>query len=98
MITVTADEIKHPLRSNKSLFVLELKTKAPYVTTHFVSSNLTHDEVYSIQHYVIKFVSDLLELVKLSFNVWTNGDQFYWSVFLTHGLIEFILKARSHRI
>jgi len=28
-------------------------------TTNLVSLNLTHGEVYSIQHYVIKFVSDL---------------------------------------
>ena len=27
--------------------------------TKFVSSNPIHGEVYSIQHYVIKFVSDL---------------------------------------
>jgi hypothetical protein len=29
------------------------------VTTKVVSSNPVHGEVYSIQHYVIKFVSDL---------------------------------------
>ena len=29
------------------------------ITTKAVSSNPTHGEVYSIQHYVIKFVSDL---------------------------------------
>jgi len=29
-----------------------------YITTNFVSSNPAHGEVYSIQHYVIKFVSD----------------------------------------
>ena len=29
------------------------------ITSIVVSSNPTHDEVYSIQHYVIKFVSDL---------------------------------------
>jgi len=29
------------------------------VTTDVVSSNLDQGEVYSIQHYVIKFVSDL---------------------------------------
>ena len=27
------------------------------ITTNVVSSNLTHGEVYSIQHYVIKFIS-----------------------------------------
>jgi len=29
------------------------------ITTNVVSSNLTHSEVYSIQHYVINFVIDL---------------------------------------
>jgi hypothetical protein len=29
------------------------------ITTKVVSSNPAHGEVYSIQHYVIKFVSDL---------------------------------------
>ena len=29
------------------------------ITTNVVRSNLTHGEVHSIQHYVIKFVKDL---------------------------------------
>jgi len=29
------------------------------IITQVVSSNLAHGDVYSIQHYVIKFVSDL---------------------------------------
>jgi CBS domain containing-hemolysin-like protein len=29
------------------------------ITTDVVSSNPVHGEVYSIQHYIIKFVSDL---------------------------------------
>ena len=32
------------------------------ITTEAVSSNFVHDEVYSIQHYVIKFVSDLRQV------------------------------------
>jgi hypothetical protein len=32
------------------------------ITTKVVSSNATHDEMYSIQHYVIKFVSDLWQV------------------------------------
>ena len=32
------------------------------ITTNVVSLNLTHGEVYSIQHYVIKFVSDLRQV------------------------------------
>jgi hypothetical protein len=33
-----------------------------YITTHVVSSNPAHDELYYILHYVIKFVSDLLQV------------------------------------
>ena len=32
------------------------------ITTKVVSSNPTHDEVNSIQHYVIKFVSDIRQV------------------------------------
>jgi hypothetical protein len=32
------------------------------ITTKVVSLNLAHGEVYSIQHYVIKFVSDLQQI------------------------------------
>jgi hypothetical protein len=32
------------------------------ITTEVVSSNLMHGEVYSILHYVIKFVSDLRQV------------------------------------
>ena len=32
------------------------------ITTNIVSSNRVHGEVYSIQHYVIKFVSDLRQV------------------------------------
>ncbi len=33
-----------------------------HITTTVVSSNTVHGEVYSIQHYVIKFVSDLRQV------------------------------------
>ena len=32
-----------------------------HMTTDFVSSNPVHDEMYLIQHYLIKFVSDLCQ-------------------------------------
>jgi len=32
------------------------------ITNKFVSLNPTHGEVYSVQHYVIKFVSDLQQV------------------------------------
>ena len=33
------------------------------ITTEIVSSNLAHGEVYSIQHYVIKFVGNLRHVI-----------------------------------
>jgi len=38
---------------------LQLPMQSVSITTKVVSSNLVHGEVYLIQHYVIKFVSDL---------------------------------------
>jgi len=37
---------------------LQLPVQSVPITTKVVSSNPVRDEVYSIQHYVIKFVSD----------------------------------------
>jgi len=41
------------------LLDLQLPVQSVPITTKVVSSNLVHGEVYLIQHYVIKFVSDL---------------------------------------
>ena len=38
---------------------LQLPVQSVTITTKDVSSNPVHDEVYSMQHYVIKFVRDL---------------------------------------
>jgi len=38
---------------------LQLPVQSVPITTNVVRSNNIHGEVYSIQHYVIKFVSDL---------------------------------------
>ena len=38
---------------------LQLSMQSVHITTKIVSSNPAHGEVYSIQHYVIMFVSDL---------------------------------------
>jgi hypothetical protein len=40
----------------------QLPMQSEYITTHVVSSNPAHDELYFILHYVIKFVSDLLQV------------------------------------
>ena len=41
------------------LLDLQLPVQSVSITTEVVSSNPAHGEVYSIQHYVIKFDSDL---------------------------------------
>jgi hypothetical protein len=41
---------------------LQLPVQLMPITTNAVSSNLIHGEVYSIQHYVIKLVSDLRQV------------------------------------
>jgi hypothetical protein len=38
---------------------LQLPVQSVNITTKVVSSNPANDEVYSIQHYMIKFVSEL---------------------------------------
>jgi hypothetical protein len=44
------------------LLDLQLPVQSVTMTTNVVSSNPVHAEVYSIQHYVIKFVSDLRQV------------------------------------
>jgi hypothetical protein len=41
---------------------LQLPVQSVPITTQVVSSNAVHREVYSIQHYVIKFVSNLRQV------------------------------------
>jgi hypothetical protein len=41
---------------------LNLQLQPEPITTKFVSSKLAHGEVYSIQHYVIKFVIDFRQV------------------------------------
>ena len=41
---------------------LQLSVQSVPITTEVVRSNPAHGEVFSIQHYVIKFVSDLRQI------------------------------------
>jgi hypothetical protein len=45
---------------------LQLHMQSVPIATQVVSSNPTHGEIYSIQHYVIKFVSDLRQVCGLA--------------------------------
>ena len=48
------------------LLDLQLPMQSVHILTKVVSSNTAHGEVYSLQHYVIKFVSDLWQVVVFS--------------------------------
>jgi hypothetical protein len=64
------------------LLDLQLPVQSVPITTNIVSLNPVHGKVYSIQHYVIKFVSDLRQVggflwvlrfpppIKLTATVW----------------------------
>ena len=49
---------------------LQLPVQLVTITTKVVSLNPVHGEIYSIQHYVIKFVSDLLQFDGLLWVLW----------------------------
>ena len=48
-------------RGRDSIWLLDLQLSV-LVTTNDLTSNTGHGEVYSIQHYLIKFVGDLLHV------------------------------------
>jgi hypothetical protein len=49
--------------------VVGLQLHVQAVLSKVVSSNLVHGKVYSIQHYVIKFVSDLQQVSGFPSNI-----------------------------
>jgi hypothetical protein len=61
------------------------------INTNVVSSNPTYGEVYSIQHYVIKFVSDLRQVGGfLPVSSINKTDR--------HGIAEILLKVALNTI
>jgi hypothetical protein len=58
------------------------------ITTNVVSSNPVHGKAYSIQHYVIKFVSDLGQVTSVSSTNKTDR----------HDTTEILLKVASNII
>ena len=50
------------MRFPDEMLDLQLHMQTVPITTNVVSSNPAHGEVYSIQHYVIKFVSDFRQI------------------------------------
>ena len=49
---------------------LQLPVQSVPITTKVVSTNPAHDVVYMIQHYVIKFVSDLRQVFGFLWGLW----------------------------
>ena len=72
------------------LLELQLQEQSVPITTKVVSSNPVHGEVYTIQHYMIKFMSDLRQvggfLRVLSLVSSTNKTD-------RHGITEIVLKV-----
>ena len=62
VLYITLKLTLYSFNSPLSTFVLQLPVQSVPITTTVVSSNPVHGEVYSIQHYVIKFVSDLRQV------------------------------------
>jgi hypothetical protein len=62
---------------------LQLPVQSVHITTKGVSSIPVHGQVYSIQHYVIKFVSDLwqvggfLRVLRYNWNIVESGVKYY---------------------
>ena len=54
--------LKQEYRDRDRMVDLKLPEQSTPITTEAVSSNHVHGDVYSIQHYVIKFVSDLRQV------------------------------------
>jgi len=64
---------------------LQLPVQSVPIATKVVSSNPVHGGVYSIQHYVIKFVSDLRQVGGLP-RILTDKTK-------RHGVTEILLKV-----
>ena len=63
MVSVNKFQIvKFTKKYNFYLLDIQLPVQSVPITNNIVSSNPTHGEVYSIQHYVTKFVSDLRQV------------------------------------
>jgi hypothetical protein len=65
------------------LFDLQLPVQSVPITTKVVSSNPDHGKVYSIQQYVIKFVSNLRKVCVLP----------RYSCFYHHDITDILLKV-----
>ena len=73
---------------------LLLPVQSVPITTKVVSSNPLHDEMYSIQHYVIKFVSDMRKVGSFS----TVTSVSFTNKTDRHDISEILLKVALNTI
>ena len=90
-IRKTAESNPHYSSSFFAPFQTRFSVQLVPITTKVVSSNPVHGEVYSIQHYVIKFFSDLR-----SFSPGTPVSSNNKTVF--HNITEILLKVTLNTI
>ena len=72
------------------LFDLQLPVQSVPITTNVVSSNSDHGDVYSIQHYVIKFVSHLREVCVFPQVLMFPPSRYNWNI------VESGVKNHNH--
>jgi hypothetical protein len=78
MVSVNKFQIvKFTKKYNFYLLDLQLPVQSVPITNNIVSSNPTHGEVYSIQHYVTKFVSDLRQVSDFLRFLWFPRSVFH---------------------
>jgi len=70
--------------------------KSVPITTKVVSSNPTHGEVYLIQHYVIKFVSDLRQVGGFLWVLWFHPMKLKTEILLKVALNTITLTVLWH--
>ena len=73
---------------------LQLPVQPVPITTKVVSSNYAHDEVYSIQHYVIKFVSEFRQVGGFSPDIFVSSTNKTYR----HDITEILLKVALNTI
>jgi hypothetical protein len=96
----TGDGSYGVLKQLSTIFLdLQLPVQSVPIATKVVRSDPVHGEVYSMQHYVIKFVSDLQQIGAINEKNWFAESRFFvgvhWMEFAdtTLGISEYLFFA-----
>ena len=88
--TINHNQIIEGSRDHMVVGYLQLYVHLVPITTKVVSSNPIHDKVYSIQHYTIKFSSDLRQVCGFLWFSTNKTDH--------HNITEILLKVALNTI